>query len=540
MAHTVRSEVGIRRYFSPYLASAFLMLLGGYLSIRGEAALWADVEFVFVTQLVYAGLLVLVLGYLLRALHQLEEPLLLLAVIVTFVLDVMLIQHRYDWERGDGLMAATIGCASGLLLIFATTAVLGLSPVNRLTGALSALVVFIRFGPALLLGAPSIDTVSATTLSHLSSHGLSPSYVALGWMLAACLLPLFLLPRTDRMASVLPLRKIERWGLLLAFGIALGHFIPIGNAFDLRFRIAYLAPFVVLLPAAIERMTAESDRSVGLRRLCDGLPFFGIALAATMQSSAFWRVFGLLEGALTPFWLVLMLATAVQVWRSATSRRPALLYAAALPAAMSILGGNLSAVLTQIWYPQLWQVAGVLLVCFVVIFRTRRPLVAMTLHLLPSLTAAGWLAEQGFPWTPGFLLSLTWGAVVINQLCDGKLNARTQVALGLLLTLLPVLLLLTETDSTFRLLVAAFACVLLMILGFLWKERLYLWTSTLSAATGAIAYPMAIQQHGNIPNGRLCIELAFVILLLGFFNSLYGSVLRETLRRGMREARHET
>ena len=242
------SARGLARYCSAYLLSALLVLLGGYLHLydAGRPRTVALSE-VHGTQLAYQALLVVVLAFLYRTRSELRDTLSLTCFVLVFLLDGLLLQHLYGWVEPDGFVAASVGCASAFLTLAVLSALFRLPLVNRLSAVIACTVVVLRFGPALLVqAAPTSET--------------APRFVALGWLLAACAVPVFLLPSLERVESHLPLARMERVGLTACLAFGLLHLIPVGHSFDLPFRVAYLAPLVILLAPLLERLVPAASQ----------------------------------------------------------------------------------------------------------------------------------------------------------------------------------------------------------------------------------------------------------------------------------------
>src|SRR6185436_19415700 len=146
------------------------------------------------------------------------------------------------------------------------------------------------------------------------------------------------------------------------FALALIHFITAGDSFHLGFEIVYLAPFTVLAPLALEKLSFSN--SVTMRRSCTYLSALGVFFAASKQSLPLYDIFGLGEGPFTPFWFTLIACAGVCWHRSFSNRKPELLHLSALAICMSFLGGNLGEVLVNIFYPQLWHLIFVPAICF--------------------------------------------------------------------------------------------------------------------------------------------------------------------------------
>jgi hypothetical protein len=511
------SAGGIRRYFSPFMASAFLMLLGGYLLLyNGDGTRrWAEVHYVFLTQLGYQVILLLMCAYLYRKLSLLEEPLMLLGILGVFVMDVLFIQHLYGWEPGVGFHWSTTASISSVALLLGASAAMGFGVGNRLLWTACAVVLFFRLGPAVLPSAPVV-------------FGVSLGYVALGWMLAGCLVPILVLPRPA--TRKLDCGRWEPWALAVTVIIGIAHFMSAGNSMDLAFSVVYLAPFVVVLPLALERLSEGRSRSRAFVLLCDGLPLIGMFLTAVKQAPPVWDVFHLGEGPLTPFWLVALLAAVVSIRRSIVNRRSGLLHAAALALAFLCLGGNLSEVLVRLRFPDTWQLVTVLAISVTAALLTRQAKPALLLHLLPAFALSCWMAERGYPLVPGLLMALCWGLLLLEPLTGTSIGWKLRAGVVLFLLGTSLLVGLAEPHSTLRLIVCATSCCALGGWGLLPGRRLQAWSALAASIGGTVAYPIVLQSHSGASSGKICIQLAFLLLIVGFIHAIYGSRVRDSLQ----------
>lgn len=517
------------RSCSPYLASALAMLLGCYLSIHEGSVPWSNLRFVFFSQFAYQLMLLAILSYLIRVKRSVAEAIIVCAILGAFVLDVLMIQQLYDWERGPGLAAGLGGTLRGLLLIGGVAAAFRDRRLFRLLAVSALMVIFIHLGPYVLVGAQS---ESASNGYMSLSAGLSRQYVMLGWLFSATLLPILLQTvKTNRNSNIL-FQTLELWGLFLVIGIGFIHLFLAGIPFNLQFRWAYLAPFVVLSMPALGRLVPDS-KNESFRIFNKALPFVGISLAATRLAPPLWNVFRISEGPLSPLWLVLVLASIVFLCNYIWNHDASSLVAGAVPLAMILLGGNVPEILLSIRYPVLWQVAGVLAICLFAELRGGTPKHAMILHLVPSMTAAGWLAERGTPWSMGILLGLAWGPILLESGSRSQLRPAMRLGLGLFLTVPAVILVLQQPDIGAVLALAAVQCLGLLLVGLLRKDKLFSSAAIASLTLAVLAYPIAFQKHGEVSAGKMCVELAFLLLLLGFANSVFGDAVQNALRRSL-------
>jgi hypothetical protein len=517
------NETGLRRYCSPFLLSAFFVLLGGFLILYEStgALSRADLRFVFTSQIAYGLSLLISIAFLYRAKRNIEESMLLLFILGLLILDGLGVQHLYGWVDVDGKWSAATGGASGVLLALGASAALRLPFGNRLTLTAIAAVLFIRCGGFLLVpAAPQTGRVT-----------LSPAHAWLGWLLAACLLPIFIGRGLGRARPDLPERKLERYGLSLCLAVAVGHFLFVGESLDLPLRLAYLSPFVILLPAAVEHV-AKGVRARRWARIClDGCPYVGLALAASYVG-----VHPSLLGMswsnrfpITPFWLGLLLAVPVSLLRARYSKESDKAYSAAAFAALACLGFDLPEVLACMVYPTLWQAAAVIVVCWAAIGIQPRLKSALILHALPAFVAAGFLAGKGYPFIPGFLLLLTWGVVVLDRLCVIGFRLRARVALLLFLALGPAFVLAFDHGSPVRFGFAALTVPALALLGRLWRDRLPYLAAALSAPASLGVEFVTVQRAGEISLGRLFIEAGFLILLFSLLNTIIGERMKNRI-----------
>jgi hypothetical protein len=517
MLSLVRTQSGgIRRYFSPYLASAFLMLVGAYqLLYHGESNPYREVLYLFLTQLSYQILLVVLAFYLLRKAKMIEDAYLLLGAVAIFLMDVLFIQHLYGWADQLGMRWAILNSITGLILLFSASAALGLNPFNRMTFTLACLLCFIRLGPRLLLNNEIIFNVAF-------------SYVALSWLFAACLLPLiFLREPVSKFDSISP-DVIEKVILPFAFGLGLFHFMTAGDSFHLEFEIVYLAPFTVVFPLALEKLS-YSD-SITMKRSYTYLSSLGLFFAASKQALPIYDIFGLGEGPLTPFWFTLIACAAVFWHRSFSNKRPELLHLSALALCMSFLGGNLSEVLVNIFYPQVWHVVFVPVICFATSFYTRSIRSSVWLNLLPTLVVNSWLVERHFPFLAGFFVVSALSVLILELSCRINLLPRVRMMLLTFILGLPLAFLFIQ-DTSFTKFLFGSISIGLLGWGYFSKQRFYLWSSIVAIAIAILGFPLALQMHEEGSIGKMCIQLSFVLLLLGFSNSIFGRRIQELMKR---------
>lgn len=517
MLSLVRGQSGgIRRYFSPYFASAFMMLAGAYqLLYRGESNPYREVLYLFLTQLSYQILLVVLAFYLLRKAKLIEDAYLLLGALALFLMDVLFIQHLYGWAERLGMIWAVLNTITGIGLLFGASAALGLGLFNRTTITLAFLISFIRLAPRLLL--------HTAILSDLDL-----SYVELSWLLAACLLPLiFFREPVSKFDSISP-DVIEKTILPFAFGLALIHFITAGDSFQTKFEVAYLAPFTVILPLVLEKLSFSN--SITIKRISTYVSVLGLFFAASKQSIPVYDIFGLGEGPLTPFWFTLIAFAAVCWHRSFSNRRPELLHLSALALSMSFLGGNLSEVMVNIFYPQLWHLVFVPVICFATSFYTRRFRSSIWLSVLPALIVTSWLFERNFPFWAGLLVVSGVSVLILELSCHLNMLPRIRMALLTLILGLPLTFLFIQ-DSSLTKLLFAYISIGFLIWGYFSKNRFYLWSSIAAIATAITGFPLAMQMHQEGSVGKMFIQLSFVLLLVGFGNSIFGSRMKDLMKR---------
>ncbi len=511
---------GFARFCSIYLLSALFVLVGTYLTLaEGEAGPKVQLNEVFPTHLAYQFLLLVVLTFLFRIRKQVRDTLILLAILGVFLADGTFLQLFYDWEIGDGLQAGLIGCLSGFVFVTAAALALGIPLASRLTGSAMTTIAFVCLGPAILAGSPEPVTIC-------------PRYVWLGWVFALCLLPVFLMRPTDRVVSRLPLRAMELWGVAGFFALGLLHFVAMGHSFNRPFLPdfplpIYLAPFIIMVTPAIEHLLPHQRWKKHERLILNGLPLLGLFLTAHPFAPALFSRHWAWTWPLTPFYFALLLATGVQLWRAVRLRSLVLRYVAALFAAMACLGTDLPEILARARFPHLVQVGAVLGVAWFTISMTRHLRSAVLLQAVAAFVVAGWMAGLGYPFSGAYLIAMAAGILAIEAITGWSVPRVPRLGLALTVTALPVGLLLAEHSSILRLLVALFCTVSLFVIGWFREDRLLWQVSAFAAAAGVAGYPLAVQQTGDISPGKLIMQLGFILLLVGFLNSMLGGWFRE-------------
>jgi hypothetical protein len=512
MMSLVRTDSsGIRRYFSPYLASAFLMLYGGYqLLYQSGSNPYRDVFYIFGTQVPYQFLMVMLASYLYRKGQLIEDAFLLFGILGFFMFDLLFIQHLYGWIDQTGIMWAVLNGTVSLILLILASIALGLRVNNRLTITLGSLICFLRFAPRVLLESKVLYEVSF-------------SYVLLGWLFALCLAPLLIFPEPKSKDDALPIRKVEKCVLPAAFTVAILHFVSAGKSFNLPWSLMYIAPFCALLPLALHRLYEFHPSD--LKKIGFSTSVFSVFLAASIQSAPIFDVFGIGEGPFTPFWFTLLLTTIVS-WRlSSIAGSPALAHFSALTFSMSFLGGNLSEVLVTIFYPQTWHILFVALFCIAVSSYTRLTHYSILLNILPSLLIASWLSERQIPFFAGFLMTTAIGTLLLETTCRISLVKHLRLLLIAILLVFPLFYLFVHGLAIHKILLVLIGGTFLAR-GLIFRQPHYLWPSVIAAGVAAIGYPLSVQSHNGASTGRIFIQLAFVLLILGFTNSMYGSRIR--------------
>ncbi|MFC2171145.1 hypothetical protein ACFLU6_00770 [Acidobacteriota bacterium] len=518
---------GLRRYCSPYLLSAFLVLLGSFLLLyeSGGVMRKIDLRYVFVTQIVYALSLVLVMAYLYRVMRLIEDTLLLLGILGLLVLDALGVQHLYGWEYGEGKWSAVIGSTSAILLLVGATMALKLPLGNRLLAVGILLVIFMRLGPFLLVDPVLTD----------GSVPLSPAYFGLGCLLACSLLPLLFFEPLDTLTTDLPAKQLERWGLLVCYFLALGHFFVFGRSLGLPFYTPYVAPFLILLPVAVDHAARDLRETPWLKTSLDLSPYLGLALAATSFQPSMIRTPFSSAFPLTPFWLMLLLTIAVMLWRSRVLQESGKVYAAGVLAALAIMGFDLPEALTRLRYPSLWQVMLVAPLCWTIMVCMRRLKANLALHGVISFVVASLMTEHGYPFVPIFLIVLAWGTIVIERLCGIVLRPEPRIVLVSLMAVLPAIVLAGKFHSPVRLSVAVLSCIALYAIGRHWKDRLLSLSSYVCTALSTLVVFTVYQHQADIPVGRIFIEFGFLVLLFSLLNTIYGTRIKHNVQKWWRK-----
>jgi len=528
------ADPGLARYCSAYLVSAGLVLLGSYLTLYDDPSRAPDaaLRHVFGTHLAYEVGLLLVVFFLYRFRREEEIPTILGGILGVFIFDGLLLQHRYGWDTGTGLEAAIIGCVSGILFLSLTAVAVELPLRSRLVGTGVLAVLFVRFGPGLLIGADSAAL-------------MEPRLVGLGWLLGACLVPLMILPSAARARSRLPFATLEWVGVVGALAFATLHFVTAGQSLDLAFRVAYLAPAVMILGPVIERLREGAPAEPGLDRLARLLPWIGLALAATRFPP------GLLDAAwaqawpLTPFYLCLLLLIAIQVARGLRDRDRPRLGGALRLAALACLGGDFPEMLVRARYPSAWQVIAVVLLMGAACLGTRRPLGAIAGLMAPAYVVASFLAmpheavqwelfhrklppeSLGYPWLVAYLVVLGVGLLILERVERWTLRPLPRLGVVSVVAVLPVLVFLGEHRGVVRLAVAVTVLGGMLVVGLLARDRLFRYVAPISVGLGLLGYPLVLQRHGDVATGSLVMQAGVVVLLLAFLDSIAGGRVRE-------------
>jgi hypothetical protein len=141
------------------------------------------------------------------------------------------------------------------------------------------------------------------------------------------------------------------------------------------------------------------------------------------------------------------------------------------------------------------------------------------------------MVQVGLPRWLVFVVAMGWGIVALERITGQLLPLCGRLLLAGSLTLLPLATSLVMPESVPVAVLALGQCVALLIIGLCLKVRPYLWTAVGVAAVGPIAYALAWEQRMTRDPARLFIELAFLFLLVGFINSLYGERLWLWLKR---------
>ena len=507
---------GLARFASTYLCSAFLVLLGGWLTLYGDGGKPRHYELAHVlgTQLLYAGALVGVLFVLAKRRSCRRDVALLLPLLLVFLLDGLLVQHLYGWVEPEGIAAALIGGGVSVALMLATARRLRFPWLSPLVAMPVLAVLFARLGPFLLSSQSEVQP-------------LVPQQVALGWLLGLCLLPCIAMRSAAREPSELPLRRLELGSISLSLGFALLHFLPSGSSFDLPFRFAYLAPFVILAGPAIDELFPAASRRGALRILSSLLPALGALLAATQLTPGFAYTDWTQSWPLTPFWLALILAAFVELGRALGQRDRRRLHVAAGLGVLALLGGDLPEVLATTFYPETWQVLAAAFTTLPVLIATRRHEEGLILHALPAWLAASWLTGLGYPRLVAWIVLLTWGAVLLDLLRPREGRRSVRLATALVLTAVPVGHAITSDWSLASVSVAVVSCALAALAGLATQDPLLRVAGPGCAVAGLLALPLRLQIDAGLPPGILVVEAGFALLLVGLVSSVAGDRLAD-------------
>lgn len=505
-------------FASLYLLSAALVLLGGYLKLHDADGHPVTVAMrdVFGTHLTYQAALLLAIAFLHRIKGQVRDSLTLLAVLGVFMVDGLMLQHLYGWERGEGLVAAALGSTAAVLSLAVAGWILRLSLLTRGFACLLGAILFVRFGPTLLVGAPP-------------GEGVAPRFVVLGFLLAA--LPLLVyLPVPSRAPSRLPLVAMERAAVGLALAAGAFHFVNAGRSFDLGFHLLYLAPFVIVLAPALEQLMPGLRSDPGTRRAIGALPYVGLALSASSFPPGLLAQHWAQAWPLTPFYLSLLLAAVVQLGRGVQNDSPQLRHAGAFLLVVACLGGDLPEALAAARFPHLFQVLAVDAVAAWTVARARDRSAGTLLLALASFVSASFLAERGVPWGVAFLLLLAWSGLALERLSRWLLDPAARLALAAILTVMPVMTFLLEHDSRSRLGVAAAALAAAFLFACVRRDPVLLRLAPLSAGLGLVGYAALAGDHQRTSPGEVATELGFVLLALGLVRSVWGGRIVEEWR----------
>ena len=509
-----------------FLLSAALVLLGGYLSLYDAHGRLLSVAIADVlgANLLYQAALVAAIGVLYRWRGNVEDTLVLLAILGLFLVDGTLFQHLYGWAPGDGRNAALLGGGAALVFLVAVSTILRLPLDGRLFLAVLAAAAYVRFAPALLVGVEAVPGSPVT-----------PAYVGLGWLLA--LLPLTAwLPSASHGPSRLPVLAIERFGILGSVAVATLHFAFAGESFDLRFQLAYLAPLVIVIGPMLEHLWPGLAVVPAARRLLTGLPFVGLALAATSFPPGLLPQRWAQAWPLTPFYLALLFTGLVELARAHKSGSRGRAHVAALLVALATLGGDFPEILTSARFPSLVQLVLVNAVVWMTLRRTRAFLPGTALMAFSSFVSASFLAELGYPWICAYLLALAWGGLAIEAMTRWLMPPALRIASVSVLTVLPVLVALAMPSSWLVIGIAAGQCGLVFALGLLRHDRLLWQLAPAAVLLGAVGYPLALQQRAAVAPARVVTEVGFLLLALGVLKTGWGGSLRGQARRWWSEA----
>ena len=518
---TRNSAQGLARYASPYLASFLLMLAGGFLGLcdAGPGRRW-DLSSVFGTQLLYEALVVAVLAHLYRKQRRTEESLLLFGVLLAFVFDALLIQHRYGWEEAIGIRVAVLGALSGAAFLLAAATALRLAPVSRglLTAGVSLL--FVRLGPCVL--------------ARTGDARLGPLPVwrelLFGVLLSACLAPSLHPRREARADDGLPARSLDAFLTGIALVFALVHFFPALHAFGPHNGLVALAPFLILLAPALER-GGTASAGPALRRLCDLLPVAGLAVSAAAPAPCLVDAGWAERIPLTPFFLASAAFAGVSLWRAQRHHRPSLLYAGAAGASLTLLGGDLPQALARLVVPSAWQLLAVGALAWVTTVAVPLRAPALLLHaLLPSTMLEAYLQGRGLPPGLGYGLGIGSALLGLDALGGSPFPRGVRLSAALLVSALPVAVFVLDVGSAPALLAALAGVAGLLVRGVRRRDRLLVAVSLGAAAVGVLGGGVRFQARAGASLATLLVEAAFALLLLGFLNSLAGATVERRLR----------
>lgn len=511
-----------------YLASALLVLLGGYLRVHDQSGRLVNVALrdVFATALVYQLAVLGAFAWLHGRRGDSQDCQALLAILALFILDAPMIQHLYGWDVGDGRTVAVLGAVSGIVYLRAATRILCMPVASRTFCAVASCILFYRFGPTLLLDASGPLLVTAR-------------HVLLGWILALAVTLPMLLPASESRRSRLPSRRIEQAALAGSATFAILHFVAAGTGFGLAFRIVYLAPLAVMLAPALERVIGPERLRGPMRLAVEALPYLGVAIAATGFSPALLEADWARTFALGPFYPVLLLAAAVQLARGLRSRRWPLVQAAAVMAALACLGGDLPEAIVNARFPTLMQVLACSTLLWAPILLGRDRDSGMVGHGLASFVIAGALAEHGCPWPLAWLVALLCGVLVLESLGKTLLEPLPRLLCVIALVVVPLGLLAADSDVPARRLLCAASLALVGGLGLLRRDRLLLNVTGAGAGLLAIVLPIALQRRHEVATGTLLAELGFVLLLVGLLDAHHGQSVRARWQSVWRQERAE-
>jgi hypothetical protein len=461
------------------------------------------------------------MAYLFRVKRYVEDSMMLLFILTLFLMDSLGVQHLFGWVGTDGIRSVWIGGISGVLLCAGAFFALQLPLGNRLFVSAVGVIVFIRFG-AFLIVQSSLPGGNVQ---------LPPRHVGLSWVLAACLLPFFF-PRLKGGPAEIPARKLERWGLAVCTTFAVAHFLVIGNSLALPFRVAYLTPFLILLPAALEQVAPKLRSIRWLRMDLDLLPYLGLAFASTQFEPSLFETFWSKRFPITQFWLCLLLAVPVMIWRARRLRQPGRFYEAAALAVMAVLGWDFSEVLTRLRYPETWQLVPIVVICWTTILLLRRFKAGLLLHTMAAFVVAAYLErEYGYSIILAFLMLLAWGWLIQERLCRTSFPLIFRFVLLVTVAFVPAYTLFGEHGNLLNLSVAASACAGLFILGWFWREKFLYFKAAASGITSASVAFVSLQYEGDLSLGRLMIELGFLILLFSLLSAILGDTLKKHFER---------